>query len=466
MSDLSASHFWDKYIIKTDSYNIKPTSSKWYVRHAENYIRFHKGNRLRQHTPENINQFLQYKCRNPQLTDWQFMQIVVALKILFIDMVRTPWAKSIDWDSYKSMAAALPDSHDTVSRDYQDPGIVPDSSVNTLSVANYTSTHKAIFQKYPNQIEQLVKCIRLNQYSIRTEKAYVGWVVRFLKYHQLKPADKLNDNDIIMFLEYLVYKRKVASSTQAQALNGLVYFYKNVLNTPVNDDIQFAHSKKPRRLPVVLSKDEVRLLLSNISIPQYLLMSNILYGCGLRLMECIRLRILDIDFAYHQIIIRNAKGKKDRVVPIPVKLVSSLKAQIQSVRELHDGDLFDGYGAVYLPDALSRKYPNAKNEFKWQYLFPSMRLATNPRSGLTLRHHLHENTLQKQVKKAADSSGITKRISSHVLRHSFATHLLENGYDIRTVQELLGHSDVSTTMIYTHVLNKPGVTVTSPFDSL
>ena len=466
MSDLSASRFWDKYILKTKSYKIKPSSAKWYVRHAENYIKFHQGNRLRSHTGEEINQYLLFKCRGPRLTDWQLLQIVTALKILFIEVIKSPWAISHDWDTYQAMATTLPDNHATVSRDYIENNYTTDKLGNLPVKSLYTNNKKSVFQKYPNQMEQLVKSIRVKQYSIRTEKAYVGWVVRFFKYHSLKSPDTLTENDISHFLEYLVYKRKVASSTQSQALNALVYFYKNVLNYNLSDDIQFAHSKKPRRLPVVLSRDEIKQLFSCLKLPQHQLMANLLYGCGMRLMECIRLRILDIDFAYHQIIIRDAKGKKDRVVPIPEKLLAALKKQIEAVRELHSDDLHDGFGDVYLPDALSRKYTKAKNEFKWQYLFPSIKLATDPRTGHIHRHHLHENSLQKQIKKAADISGLSKRISSHVLRHSFATHLLENGYDIRTVQELLGHSDVSTTMIYTHVLNKPGVTVTSPFDML
>lgn len=195
-------------------------------------------------------------------------------------------------------------------------------------------------------------------------------------------------------------------------------------------------------------------------------MANLLYGCGMRLMECIRLRVLDIDFGYQQILVRDAKGRKDRVVPIPQKLLDGLKRQIDKVRELHAEDLEEGYGRVYMPDALARKYPNAGSELRWQFVFPSTKLSTDPRSGAARRHHVHETGLQKHIKTASDRAGITKRVNSHALRHSFATHLLESGYDIRTVQELLGHADVSTTMIYTHVLNKPGVSVISPLDML
>ena len=198
----------------------------------------------------------------------------------------------------------------------------------------------------------------------------------------------------------------------------------------------------------------------------FLLMSNLLYGCGMRLMECVRLRILDVDFDYQQLLIRGAKGKKDRVAPIPAKLVTPLRSQLCRVRNMHDDDLLEGYGSAYLPDALARKYPNAAKEFRWQFVFPSVRVSADPRSGEIRRHHIHQSGLQRHLKRAADNSAINKKVSCHTLRHSFATHLLENGYDIRTVQELLGHADVSTTMIYTHVLNKPGVSVISPFDTL
>ncbi|HSH42432.1 MAG TPA: integron integrase, partial [Arenicellales bacterium] len=230
--------------------------------------------------------------------------------------------------------------------------------------------------------------------------------------------------------------------------------------------IEFAHSRKPRRLPVVLSRDEVRRLFEHITNPTHRLMAAILYGCGLRLMECLRLRVLDIDTGYAQILVRDAKGKKDRVAPIPKRLSGDLERQLDKVRKLHAEDLEQGYGRVYIPEALARKYPNAETELRWQFVFPSARLATDPRSGVARRHHVHETGLQKQIKRAADRAGIRKKVSCHALRHSFATHLLESGYDIRTVQELLGHADVSTTMVYTHVLNRPGISVISPLDSL
>lgn len=225
-------------------------------------------------------------------------------------------------------------------------------------------------------------------------------------------------------------------------------------------------SKKPRRLPVVLSRDETHKLLLAIDNPTQRLMANLLYGCGLRLMECIRLRVYDIDFTYQQIFIRDAKGNKDRIVPLPQRLIDPLRGQIDKVKILLREDLAQGFGEVYLPDALARKYPNAAKELGWQYIFPSVQLSADPRSGKIRRHHVHENGLQKHIKKAARDAGIIKRVNCHCLRHSFATHLLEAGYDIRTVQELLGHADVSTTMIYTHVLNKPGVSVLSPLDRL
>ena len=245
-----------------------------------------------------------------------------------------------------------------------------------------------------------------------------------------------------------------------------MFLYKKVLKIELDDFSDFTRAKKPKRLPVVLSRSEVSILIDAINHDVYKLAASLMYGCGMRLMECIRLRVLDIDFDYKQIIIREAKGKKDRVVPLPGRLVADTKAQINRVTSLHQQDLAEGYGEVYMPDALARKYRSAPKELKWQYLFPAIRTSTDPRSLKTRRHHMHERNIQKSIKLASTRANLMKKVTSHTLRHSFATHLLEAGYDIRTVQELLGHSDVSTTMIYTHVLNKPGVSVNSPFDTL
>ena len=271
--------------------------------------------------------------------------------------------------------------------------------------------------------------------------------------------------DIVRFLEYLAVKRSVAVNTQNQALNALVFLYTQVFRRPLGDLENFARAQRPRRLPVVLSRDEVRALVAGMP-GTHKLMARLIYGTGMRLMECVRARIKDIDFDYRQIVIRNGKGGKDRVVPLPEVLCEELLAHLAAVRTLHEEDCARDLGEVYLPDALQRKYPGAARDWRWQWAFPSARLSVDPRSGVARRHHLHENGLQRAIKSAAQCAGIDKKISTHTLRHSFATHLLEAGYDIRTVQELLGHSDVSTTMIYTHVLNRGGRAVKSPLDSL
>lgn len=466
MTDHSESRFWDNFIRKTDTYSVNPRAARWYVRHAEAYIKAHPDLRLRQHSTRHVEQYLRDKGRNPRLRGWQFRQIIDALRILFVEMVKAPWAREFPWDDWADAARALPDDHATVARDYQPPpGSGTHDSGSDLDDDD-AGLYKRVAEQHPETIEAFISRIRSRHYSIRTEKSYLGWLTRYIAFHSMADPATLSEEHIARFLEHLVVQRKVSSSTQGQALSALVFFYKRVLERELSDNIQFAYSRKPRRLPVVLTRDEIQRLFEHIENPTHSLMAGILYGCGLRLMECIRLRVLDIDIGYSQILVRDAKGKKDRVAPIPKKLSGKLEQQIEKVRELHAEDLEQGCGRVYLPEALARKYPNAETELRWQFVFPAARLAADPRSGIARRHHAHESSLQKQVKRAADRAGLSKKVNCHALRHSFATHLLESGYDIRTVQELLGHAEVSTTMIYTHVLNRPGISVISPLDSL
>jgi integron integrase len=466
MKDQSVSRFWDKFSRKSKKYGVKVDSVLWVVKHAENYIKNYPNDKLAQHGSEFVTQYLKDKYRNPLLLDWQFRQILLAIKIIFTEMVHVDWSKDYAWELWDKKAGALKSTHKT-TKDFS----ADDLKRLKESLSDKNDSSKGLFKKvfacYPQYIEQLVKSIRLQHYSIRTEEAYLGWFMRFLSFHDMKDPAELMEKDIETYLEYLVFKRKVSSSTQSQALNALVYFYRAVLSRELSDCIEFTRSKKPKRLPVVLSTNEVNKIFSlmgNESI--HSLMIHLMYGCGMRLMECVRLRILDVDFDYQQILVREAKGKKDRVVPIPKKLAERLQKQIEIVKVLHQGDVEQGYGSVFMPEALLRKYPSFEKDIKWQYVFPATVISKDPRSGVMRRHHLHETVIQKYIKRMADRAGIPKRVTCHVLRHSFATHLLENGYDIRTVQELLGHADVSTTMIYTHVLNKPGVTVTSPLDML
>jgi integron integrase len=271
--------------------------------------------------------------------------------------------------------------------------------------------------------------------------------------------------EVEAFLTHLAVVGQVAASTQNQALAALLFLYKVVLDRPLQARIDASRARRPERLPVVLTREEIRALLSHLSGTHHL-MASLLYGSGLRLMECLRLRVKDVDFGQNHILVRDGKGQKDRAVPLPTSLRQPIQAQLEHVRALHARDLAEGFGRVYLPHALAEKYPNANRELAWQWLFPAPRRSVDPRTGITRRHHLAETALQKMVRGAVRRAGITKPASCHTLRHSFATHLLEDGHDIRTVQELLGHRDVSTTMIYTHVLQQGPQGVRSPLDRL
>ena len=269
--------------------------------------------------------------------------------------------------------------------------------------------------------------------------------------------------EVIAFLTHLAVRRGVAASTQNQALSAILFLYRDVLELDPGWIEGFERPKRPARLPVVLTPAETHAVLAQLEGTKWL-MASLLYGAGLRLMECLRLRVKDVDFGYGQIVVRDGKGAKDRVTMLPAAVIEPLKAHLAKVRTLHQRDLEAGYGEVYLPYALERKYPRAAREWAWQYAFPSRKLSADPRSGAIRRHHLDEDVLQRAVKEAARNADVRKPVSCHCFRHGFATHLLENGYDIRTVQELLGHADVSTTMIYTHVMNKGGRGVVSPLD--
>jgi len=312
-------------------------------------------------------------------------------------------------------------------------------------------------------LDQIRDAIRLKHYSYSTEKTYVHWAKRFKMFHNKRHPAEMGVAEVEAFLTYLAKEGNVSSSTQNQALNALLFLYRNVLQIDLPVPLHALRAKRSEHLPTVLSKDEVARLLSGMQ-GLHQLMAKLLYGCGLRLMECIRLRVKDIDFEQFQIIVREGKGEKDRATMLPFSLVHPLKEQIAYVRKLHERDLSQGYGSVELPFALIRKYPNADKEFGWQYIFPSDRLSIDPRSGIIRRHHLDPSGLQRAVKKAAKLANINKPVSPHTFRHCFATHLLEAGYDIRTVQELLGHKDVKTTRFYTHVLNRGPKAVRSPLD--
>jgi integron integrase len=316
----------------------------------------------------------------------------------------------------------------------------------------------------PRLLEQVRDAIRRRHYSPRTEETYIHWIKRFIYFHGKRHPREMAAPEVTGFLNHLARDKEVAAATQNQALSALLFLYKEVLGQPLPwlDDLERA--RRPARVPAVLTKAEAQRLLSHME-GSHWLMASLLYGAGLRLRECLKLRVKDVDFEYRQITVRDGKGGKDRVTMLPESIIEPLKAHLARVKALHDRDLAEGYGDVELPDALQRKYPRLGHEFAWKFAFPSRQRSVDPRTGVIRRHHVYENYLIRAVKRAVRAAGVPKHVSCHTLRHSFATHLLEGGYDIRTVQELLGHKDVSTTMIYTHVLNKGGRGVTSPLDA-
>lgn len=317
-------------------------------------------------------------------------------------------------------------------------------------------------QRPKKLLDQMRDVLQTQHYSIRTENAYVDWARRFILFHHKRHPKDMGQAEVEAFLTHLAVERHVAASTQNQALSALLFLYKAVLHQEIVA-VDAVRARKPKHLPTVLTKAEaLRVLQAMVGVPQ--LMAKLLYGTGMRALECARLRVKDVDFAQRMLLVREGKGEKDRVTMLPEHVVAPLQEHLARVQQVHAADLAAGYGAVYLPYALERKYPNANREWGWQYVFPAKSRAVDPRTGHVRRHHMDESSLQKAVRAAARLAGIDKPATCHTFRHSFATHLLEAGYDIRTVQELLGHRDVKTTMIYTHVLNRGAKAVRSPLD--
>ena len=315
-------------------------------------------------------------------------------------------------------------------------------------------------------LQKVAEAIRVRHYSFQTEKTYIHWIRRFILFHGKRHPSELAEQDVARFLSHLAVDRNVSASTQNVALNAIVFMYRHVIERPLDDSIQgIVRAKRPRKLPVVLSTQEISLLLQQLEGTHWLV-ACLLYGSGLRLVEALRLRIQDIDVDRLALFVRSGKGGKDRVVTLPEHLVTPICAHLKSVKATHEQDLAEGFGCVQLPHALERKYPRACREWKWQFVFPATSRSRDPVSGVVRRHHLHPSVIQKAVTTAVRQAGIQKKAGCHSLRHSFATHLLERGMDIRTVQEQLGHKDLRTTQIYTHVLQRGGRAVLSPLDPL
>ncbi len=317
----------------------------------------------------------------------------------------------------------------------------------------------------PKLLDRARLALQARHYSSRTGEAYVAWIKRFIFFHGKRHPVDMGEPEINAFLTHLAVKERVSASTQNQALSALLFLYRHVLGRELGDFGEVIRARKPMRVPVVMTRQEVKAVLAQLKGGKWL-MASLMYGAGLRLMECLQLRVQDIDFGRKEMTVRDGKGAKDRVTMLPVSLKKPLQDHLRNVKAIHEKDLIDRWGRVQMPDALDRKYPNAPTDWRWQWVFPQENRWKNEKTGEQGRHHVHESIVQKAVTQAVRDAGLTKRATCHTFRHSFATHLLEDGYDIRTVQELLGHKDVRTTMIYTHVLNRGGRGVKSPMDTL
>jgi len=441
---------WKKFKLCIGSHVKSAKVGEYYLFWARSLEKAYPDKLLNELGETEVQVYLDLLGRKNRYQAWQLKQANDAFLVLFQKALSVVWAdpwmirinKTSEGDGIKPSVPSAPSSRRCSFKDSR----------------NFTSLEL----RHPGVIERVRTVIRTLHYSYNTEKTYLEWICRYVNYLEMRHPGEAGAKEVKDYLEYLATTREVAGNTQRQALNALVFLYGKVLEKPLGDLGGYARPKKPQRLPVVFTHEEVDVVLNSIN-GTLGLMAGLLYGSGLRLNECIRLRVKDVDFARQQLVVRG-KGDKERVTVLPERYQQPLREHLGRVKELHLADLNNGQGRVYLPPALARKYPNSNREWGWQYVFPSRKLSGDPRGGLARRHHIDESCLQKTMKKAILANGLTRQAGCHTLRHSFATHLLEAGYDIRTVQELLGHADVSTTMIYTHVLNRPGIAVKSPAD--
>lgn len=448
--------FWDHYRDTVVREGVDDRYVDGYVKAVDCYIENAEGISLKTHTPNDLEFYLASLIRK-NVDELCYPRIVDALRILFLKIVKVPWAAGFPWKEWKEPHINFPDKLEIQADDRPwRPVKGKEFFRDSLDGTGWKKIYETYFEKLRTEL-------RKKHYSIRTEQTYENWVARFLTFHGMKEPRLLAAGHVREYMDYLAKDKRISASTQNQALCALVFFWRRVLNVELGDFGEFEYARKPKHLPVTLTRKEMEELFKHLE-GTYWLMAGLLYGAGMRLMECVRLRVKDIDFERKQIMVRDGKGDKDRVTVLPDKYAQPLKEHLEKVKRLFESDRKAGLEDVYIWPSLVRKYPNLGKEWGWQYVFPAPSYSTDPRSGKVRRHHVNETGIQKAVKAASDGAGITKDVHCHTLRHSFATHLLEAGYDIRTVQELLGHSDVSTTMIYTHVLNRPGLAVRSPSD--
>jgi integron integrase len=450
--------FWARYRSAVERKGIRGKPAEWMIKRAQHFVDALLAVRLASRTTEDLRAYFARVLGRWQLKDWQIAQIVGAVRVLYEDLVKVSWAGDFPWEAWKEPHLNFPQLLDR----YRVGGSSPHAEIPRRAGADTPKGLRAV-DEHPDLFSRLRNELRLRHYSLHTERSYEDWLQRFITFRKGMPPREEAEEAVRTYLGYLAQKRDVSASTQNQALCALVFVYREVLKQPLEVIGEFGKAKRSRRLPSVLSPEEVDEVLDRLE-GTHRLMADLLYGSGLRISDCIRLRVKDVDFAYGQIVVRAGKGDKDRVTVLPDCARERLQQHLARVKELFEADRKAGAAGVYVTPALERKYPAAGTKWEWQYVFPSAELSKDPRSGVIRRHHVHESTLRRAISEAVKAASLAKRVTPHTFRHSFATHLLEAGSDIRTVQELLGHADVSTTQIYTHVMNRPGLAVRSPAD--